>query len=465
MSKTAGWLAAVVLGAIALGGWWWTHGVKRDTVHFEDLGDTHIYRLAEKPGRLVLLLSDTQGETSGELDHLARKLAKQGFTVSAINADNFLNAANKDHWDCLNAVTLLDVYSQSVQEDYKFEHYQRPLLVGQNSASSFVYMLLAQAPQKLFQGALTLGLCPQANFGTPPCAGSQPLKWQKSGARFDFQPLDHLAAPLSVVASADMQCGSVQASPFVKPLQEQGTLLSLSQPPSAHNLQDWLPELVRLSEIVSPPEPDSVDDLPLVELPSRQGKEDFVAIIISGDGGWANIDRDIGEGLNRQGIDVVGWNALQYFWNPRNPDGASADLARTIRHYQQRWHKKKVLLVGFSLGADVLPFMISRLPPEQRADIASVVLLGLSHAADFQFHVTDWLGSDSSAPYQLAPEMPKLAGLQVQCIYGSEDDDTLCPELDKQRYIVVQLPGDHHFDGDYQTVINRMLAPMTSQVP
>jgi hypothetical protein len=43
-----------------------------------------------------------------------------------------------------------------------------------------------------------------------------------------------------------------------------------------------------------------------------------MAVVVSGDGGWAGIDRDLGEELAREGLPVVGLNSLQYFWKPRD---------------------------------------------------------------------------------------------------------------------------------------------------
>src|SRR4029453_14870809 len=84
--------------------------------------------------------------------------------------------------------------------------------------------------------------------------------------------------------------------------------------------------------------------LPLVEVPASGTPQDTLAVILSGDGGWASIDRDIGEQLAARGIGVVGLNSLRYFWTPRTPDGAGADLARILRHYLAAWHARRVVL-------------------------------------------------------------------------------------------------------------------------
>src|ERR1700760_2941365 len=100
--------------------------------------------------------------------------------------------------------------------------------------------------------------------------------------------------------------------------------------------------------------------LPLVEVPATQGTSDTLVVFVSGDGGWAFIDKEISKVLAANGMPTAGLNALQYFWKKRTPDEASRDLATIITRYLGAWHKSRVLLVGYSRGADALPAMVNR---------------------------------------------------------------------------------------------------------
>ena len=51
----------------------------------------------------------------------------------------------------------------------------------------------------------------------------------------------------------------------------------------------------------------------------------------------------------------------------RTPEESARALEGVIRAYKLRWHKDKVILIGYSRGADALPFMISRLPNDVRS--------------------------------------------------------------------------------------------------
>ncbi|HEY4574832.1 MAG TPA: AcvB/VirJ family lysyl-phosphatidylglycerol hydrolase, partial [Thermoanaerobaculia bacterium] len=62
------------------------------------------------------------------------------------------------------------------------------------------------------------------------------------------------------------------------------------------------------------PAPSRVKGVPLVEVPaSPSSGRDEMAVLLTGDGGWAVTDRGLSEALAKGGIPVVGWNSLRYF--------------------------------------------------------------------------------------------------------------------------------------------------------
>ncbi len=101
-----------------------------------------------------------------------------------------------------------------------------------------------------------------------------------------------------------------------------------------------------------------------MEVPAKGTEKQYLAVIISGDGGWAGIDRDIGNSLAADGVPVVGFNSLQYFWKKRTPEETAKDIGTVIQELPFRVAESKVVLIGYSLGADVLPFIVNRLQPE-----------------------------------------------------------------------------------------------------
>ena len=161
--------------------------------------------------------------------------------------------------------------------------------------------------------------------------------------------------------------------------------------------------------------------------------------------------------MTANGIPVVGLDSLRYFWSARTPEGLASDLDRMIRYYLTQLGKQRVILIGYSQGADVLPFAVNRLSPASRSHVALAAIMGMSEHALFEFHVTSWVSDDNSGPATL-PEVDKITGIPVLCIYGEEESDSLCPQLDPHKFTVVKLKGGHHFNGNYDSLARTILA-------
>ena len=131
--------------------------------------------------------------------------------------------------------------------------------------------------------------------------------------------------------------------------------------------------------------------LPLRALPAAEGGTGRAfAIVLTGDGPSGGTGKRVAADLAAHGIPSVIWQSLRYYWSPRTPEQAARDLDAVIRHYGEAWGREKVVLVGYSMGADVLPFLINRLPEDTKARVGGVALLALAHDAVFEFRMEQW---------------------------------------------------------------------------
>ncbi|MCY9821149.1 AcvB/VirJ family lysyl-phosphatidylglycerol hydrolase [Aeromonas media] len=192
-------------------------------------------------------------------------------------------------------------------------------------------------------------------------------------------------------------------------------------------------------------------DLGLVELPVAQTSSAPMVVFMSGDGGWAALDKGLSAQLQAHGMPVVGWSSLGYYWKKKTPEQATADLVRILSDYQSRWGRQRWLLVGFSFGAEIVPFVINRLPQAYRNSLVGAVMLSPSTASDFEIHVSDMVVHDKAGSYPTLPEVKAIKSLPLLCVQGADDDSPvkLCPHLQQQNVTTVTLPGSHHFDDDY----------------
>ncbi len=432
--------------------------VPTDTaLHFAKFGTVAVYRPAAPPTRTALFFSGDGGWNQGVVD-MARLLANAGTLVLGVDTPAYFKAVDAGSASCTYLAADLESLSQYAQKTLGLAHYQVPFLVGYSSGAGAAYATLAQAPENTFLGAVALGwdptiptrtaLCDRNGLTTVPAA---------KGAGRRVRPVPHLPGKFIVlhgvldqvwpVDSASAFTGQVPGAQFVQ-LAHVGHGFS--------ETANWAPQFTHavasMTDTIAPgPMPaEAVADLPLVELPMPAGPtKDWFALVLSGDGGWASIDKQIGQELVKAGVPTVGFNSLQYFWQKRTPEQSAADLARIIQHYQEAFHRSGVVLVGYSRGADVLPIMATRLSPALLDQVKLMAFLGIEHRADLEFRVTDWINSRRDAAYDLGAEVKKLAGRPMLCVWGTKEGDTLCPDLPAGLAQTVQLQGGHHFDGDF----------------
>jgi type IV secretory pathway VirJ component len=202
---------------------------------------------------------------------------------------------------------------------------------------------------------------------------------------------------------------------------------------------------------------DDLTDLPLTVVPAK-GSADRLAVLLTGDGGWAGIDKELADSLSSHGTPVVVLDSRAYFSTQRDPDGAAHDLGRILRHYLRTLGKAQVLLIGYSRGADVLPFMASRLPADLESRVTLMAFLGPAHNANFKFHMIDLISNHSRKDdLMTVPEIEKLRGKRILCFYGADEKDSACRALGSSFATAYEMPGGHHFGKKYGEIATRIL--------
>lgn len=207
----------------------------------------------------------------------------------------------------------------------------------------------------------------------------------------------------------------------------------------------------------------ALGDLGLKEIPSSDPRGKTLGLLISGDGGWASIDKDIAKALADHGVSVVGLNARSYLASRRTPNETAADVDRILRHYLEAWSRDRVILVGYSRGAVIVPFIVNRLPGDLRARIDLVAMLGLGWHAGFHVSLFDRLRTTTSdKDLAVAPEIEALARAKVRmmCVYGSDERESFCRDAPEGWMTKIAKPGAHHFDGDHAALATDILAQL-----
>jgi type IV secretory pathway VirJ component len=443
-------------------------GLPTEVMTVAGFGQVAIYAPAATPSDVVLFISGDGGWNLGVIP-MAEALRDRGALVAGIDIRAFMKSLNAST-GCAYPSGALEDLSRAVQLHRKLPAYKPPILVGYSSGATLVYAALAAAPAESFAGAISLGFCPDLEIARPPCQqGGLVAMRRPKGIGFDLAPNKRLQTPWMVLqGNIDQVCAPATTRAFVAAiptarlfyLEQVGHGFAVPRRWEAQFLEAYkaiASSRLRTPASASAPAVGSapaIEDLGLTEVPAvSSARTDTMAVILTGDGGWADLDKSLAGGMAERGIAAVGWSSLRYYWTPRTPDEAAADLARIVRHFIARWNVNRVILVGYSFGADVLPFLVNRLPADVSAHVRAAVLLGPSDTAAFEFHVSDWLRRVRNASFPTVPEIQRL-GVPVVCVRGADEADSPCRNLNGPHIKVLDVGHGHHFSGDYSELVN-----------
>lgn len=199
------------------------------------------------------------------------------------------------------------------------------------------------------------------------------------------------------------------------------------------------------------------EPLPITLVPSHTQGSDL-ALLITGDGGYVAADRRLAEELSKLGVSVVALDARAYLSRKHSPDEAAADATKLLRRWLAAWKRERVLLIGYSRGADIMPFIANRLPSALRARVSLIAMLSPASRASFKFHWRDLL-FDTVRPTDLPvlPELERLRGEQILCVYGEKEKEPFCPSLDSGLVHVVEREGSHRIAADDAPELARLI--------
>lgn len=409
---------------------------------------------AEKPEKGLLIYI-------GSNSHYSRKFANLSYYVAQIEPQLLLSdAEGANDQQCLNIADRLQNIARQLQKKYAIAAADLPILVGDNEGAAVVYTALAQSDRNSFHAGISLNFSAKLHSEIPFCSVHN-FATASGDSHIDIFPVRHLPTSWYI-----FQNGKAASDPdsnqFIANISNARLTASQKVKPDslveALQILQWLDP--RLIDQTSSNNSDS--DLPLIEVPvessAESNAETPLAVLLTGDGGWAEIDKKLAQLLADKGIPTVALDSLSYFWKARSPQETAKDVDNTISLYTAKWQKKHVILIGYSFGADVLPFVANQLSADNKNKLALVALLGMGKTAAFEFRLSSWMNADTSEHrLPLPPELENMRWANSICIYGLEDDSTACASTGEQGVKAISMKGDHHFDEDYDLLLQHIL--------
>jgi type IV secretory pathway VirJ component len=442
-----------------------------DVINYGSFGNVTIYKPQGIPKSFVLFISGDGGWNQGVIA-MAQNIANQGAMVGGVDINAYYKNIKKENQMCYYPAADFENLSLEIQKKYKFISYVKPILVGYSSGATLVYGALAQAPANTFKGAIALGFSPDIELDKTLCNGlALTTKVLKSGKSFYLNPSEKLTAPFIVLQGQnDLVCPYADALKYMKKV---NTEHLITLPKVGHGFsvtKNWLPQFITayqtLQNTPTYTQKKSTEnkvketqifqkyqtDLPLTIIPSDAKDSSPVAFMISGDGGWTSFDQELGEQFSKEGIPVIGLDAQDYFWNAKTPQKSALEISTAINYYMKRWNKKSFILVGYSFGASVAPFIANNFPIELKEKLKGVYSLSPDETADLEIHIIDMLQVKTERKYNVIQEIGAIKTLNPVCFFGNEENKTISKKFKESGAKVIILPGNHHFDNNFTAI-------------
>jgi type IV secretory pathway VirJ component len=456
-------------------------GLKANTsaieiMNYGSFGEITIYKPTKTPDAVVIFVSG-DGGWNKQVDEMAKNILNQGALVIGIDIKRYLKSIKSSKSGCHYPAGDFEEMSLTIQKKYKLKQYLKPILVGYSSGATMAYGILAQSPENTFKGAISIGFSPDMEIDKPLCFGSGLNSHALTANKlYYFESCKQLPAPFIVLQGmTDKVCSYADTKKYMEsmPLAEFVSLPNVGHGFSA--TKNWFPQFISAYQKIVK-EADYIEkkaaqnklfqsqkttplntDLPLALIPSASKEKSLVALFISGDGGWTSFDHAICEKMAEKGIPVVGIDAQKYFWNEKKPKEAAADFENAITHYMKQWDRDSIILIGYSFGASVVPFIANNFSKPKRELIKGVYCISPDISCDFEIHIADMLDLGSREKYDVLHELNSIESLNPICIFGNDEDVELKNRFISAHIKIKTLPGNHHYDNDYNALAEAII--------
>jgi type IV secretory pathway VirJ component len=196
------------------------------------------------------------------------------------------------------------------------------------------------------------------------------------------------------------------------------------------------------------------------------GPGDRLALILTGDDGVTTTIASLANHLARAGVPSV---VLTPAAASETPDAAGASMDRIARAHLKAWSRDRLLLLGTARGASITPFVANRIGRDLRDRVEGIVLFGLQSRVSFtrRWHQL-WRQTPSPTDLPVLPELERLRGLPILCLYRDPARDSFCSSLDPtlaQRELAPARADGESEGAALAARVTRMLPTVTRAAP
>jgi len=439
-----------------------------DSVNVAPFGKVFIYKQTGTPPNVVIMISGDGGWKSGVVG-FAETFSEMNTLVIGVDIVRYYKNLRQRNDNCYNVAADFVQLATVIEKKYNFPDYTPSVIMGYSSGATLVYGILAQARPGTFIGGISLGFCSDIELPEMLCQiNGLTERVDVPGKRYILQPDPKLGNPWIVLqGKLDKVCNYSEVADFVNKTTGAELITLANVGHGFSKLNDFMPQwkdafnkLIKKDEKFQTTNDniDQVKNLAVVITNAKvQNKDAPVALLISGDGGWYAFEQLIADSLAKIGVPTVGLDSKKYFWKRRSTEETAGDLAMALNYYGKEWGKDRFLLIGYSLGAEIVPFIINKLPEEMKSKIVSAVLLSPATNTDFEIHISNMLGmGNRQNTYNVIDEIIKMQPVPALCIFGENEKSSVPRLLTGTSVKIRNIPGDHHYKSNVQLIIQTM---------
>ncbi len=176
-------------------------------------------------------------------------------------------------------------------------------------------------------------------------------------------------------------------------------------------------------------------------------------IYFTGDGGWNDFSQQIAENIHQKGYTIFSIDSKKYFWEKKTPQEVASLMMGLIQTYPNDFGQRKLVLMGYSFGASILPFVIDKLPQTEQAFIETVFCLSPSVYADFEVKFATMLNIGAADKnYPVIEEMKRLRQQSFYIYFGKDEDKQDIRSFKDSGLRLTLFPGSHRYNNDAAAV-------------
>ncbi len=443
--------------------------VRVDSLNVAPFGKVYTYSpAASSPENLIIMISGDGGWKYGVTD-FSKEFSRMNSLVVGVDILRYYRYLRQNKSECyMVSADFVDLAS-AIERKFNFPGYIPPVIMGYSSGATLVYGILAQARPDTFMGGISLGFCPDIELPKMLCqVNGLAEKVLVKGKSFIFMPDANLGNPWVVLHGLeDKICDFQTVNEFVH---KTGSSSLIALHNVGHGFSKWsdfMPQWkIAYTEMITKYDSGQklgnqaalTDDLPTIITLGKSGENsNIIAVLFSGDGGWYGLEQNIANHLSDSGISTIGIDTRKYFWKRKDPEITTNDIESIFKYYGKEWNKSQFMLIGYSQGAEIVPFVLARLPEAIKSKVVSSVMLSPEATTDFEVHISNMVGlGNKQNTYDVISEISGIKNTRQICIFG-EKENTDVPELFKGTQVETAfIPGDHHYKSNAALIVEEM---------